>query len=170
MSVHTLAGYPSPRFLPRSLVPGPFCGIPPPRPGQYGVSPSQVRMECLLTWLGGGYPHDRAAERALDTQRAVCLLRSRRRTFLFIYLTLLTPLHCNLSPEQISWLCPWSVAHPVSLPLLDESKSACPTNSLQYSDDHYNSTIIDLHTVMCHQETTTNNVLKFSVSFIHTNS
>ena len=101
-SVHTPGGYPSPRFFPRSLVPGPFGGYPSPRffprsllggtpviamgypilgypqPGQDGVPPSsQVRM---------GYASGTTSERALATRQAVCLLRSRRRTFLFYVL------------------------------------------------------------------------------------
>ena len=40
----------------------------PPRPGQDG---------------GGGYP-GRPTEGVLNTRQAVCLLRSRRRTFLFV--------------------------------------------------------------------------------------
>ena len=32
------------------------------------------------------YPRDRTAERALATQQAVCLLRSSRRTFLFLFI------------------------------------------------------------------------------------
>ena len=43
----------------------------PPRPGQDGGYPA-----------GGGYP-GRTTEGVLNTRRAVCLLRSRRRTFLF---------------------------------------------------------------------------------------
>ena len=71
-------GFPSPRFFPRSLVPGPFQGYP-VSPG-WGVP--QDRVPPARTLLG--YPHswDRTAERALATRRAVCLLRSRRRTFL----------------------------------------------------------------------------------------
>ena len=89
-------GYPSSRFFPRSPLgggyPSPGQGVPqygvppgqvrmgytPPQPGQDGVHPpSQVRM---------GYPppRDRTAERTVTTQRAVCLLHSRRRTILFM--------------------------------------------------------------------------------------
>ena len=71
-----VGGYPTHR----SLVPCPFQGGIPVLTGRYprvGYPPGQVRV---------GYPpppQDGIAERALATRRAVCLLRSRRRTFLF---------------------------------------------------------------------------------------
>ena len=49
----------------------PWSGTPPARSGWEGVP-------CL----GGGYP-GRTTEGVLTKRRAVCLLRSRRRTFLF---------------------------------------------------------------------------------------
>ena len=68
-----LLGYPSPRFFPRSLVPGPFSGVP-KSPGGY------------LRWGVPPPPGDRTTERVLATRRAVkCLLRSRRRTCLFCF-------------------------------------------------------------------------------------
>ena len=51
---------------------GAQVGFPPPQPGQDGGVPCR----------GGGYPV-RTTEGVLTTRRAVCLLRSRRRTFLF---------------------------------------------------------------------------------------
>ena len=53
-------------------------GYPPPPAGYPPPPPSQVRM-------GGGYPV-RTTEAVLTTRRAVCLLRSRRRTFLLYHL------------------------------------------------------------------------------------
>ena len=47
-------------------------GYPPIWPGQYGVPPAR----------DGVPPRDRRAVGVLDTPRSVCLLRSRRRTFL----------------------------------------------------------------------------------------
>ena len=57
---------------------GPGWGVPPPiRPGQGG------------TPTGGGYP----TSVVLDTPRSVCLLRSRRRTFLFRWYIRIASLH-----------------------------------------------------------------------------
>ena len=50
-----------------------------PQSGQDGVPPSQVRKGHPPS------PQDRTAERALATRWVVCLLRSRRRTFLLTY-------------------------------------------------------------------------------------
>ena len=85
-------------------VPQSFWGVPPARPG-WGIPPARTGM--VYPWPGQdgvpphhvrmGYPpwpdqdgvppppQDRAAERALATRRAVCLLRSRRRTFLLSF-------------------------------------------------------------------------------------
>ena len=55
-----------------------------PRPGQDGGYPTLVHPPAgypLTDQDGGGYPV-RTTEGALTTRRAVCLLRSRRRTFL----------------------------------------------------------------------------------------
>ena len=87
--VPPLGGYPDPRGVPGPPwggvpdrvppggVPGPPGGVPDqvPRPG--GGVPDRVPPP------GGGYP-GRTTEGVLTTRRAVCLLRSRRRTFLFI--------------------------------------------------------------------------------------
>ena len=103
LSVHT-RGNPSPRFFPRSLVLGPFgevpqswlgggypsIGYPPGRPGWsiplartvLGYPPGQVRMGYPPARTGVP-PQDRIAEQALTMQRAVCLLHSHKRTFLF---------------------------------------------------------------------------------------
>ena len=61
--------------------------VPPIRPGEevpkVGYPPRQ-------TWPGGGTPRGgystsyRITDGVLDTRRSVCLLRSRRRTFLFL--------------------------------------------------------------------------------------
>ena len=105
-------GYPSPRFFPRSFlgrypspglgVPHPWWGIPIPgqkgmgcsQPGQDGVPPSQDWGNPLPQPGQDGVPPgqdwgtplppplNRTAERVLATRRAVCLLRSRRRTLL----------------------------------------------------------------------------------------
>ena len=85
------------------LVPYPFQGLPgqdrvqvrtgyppdrsgwgTPQTGQDRGYPGQVRMEVLqgTPHPGMGYPPDKTREGVLATQRAVCLLRSRRRTFL----------------------------------------------------------------------------------------
>ena len=87
-------GYPArgyPTWVPPSQVRtgGTLLGVPcqggyPARGTQVGsplgrVPPSQVRMGGTLP---GGYPV-RTTEGVLTTRRAVCLLLSRRRTFLF---------------------------------------------------------------------------------------
>ena len=57
-----------------------------------------------MTGWGYPFPHpqsgDRATERALATQRAVCLLRSRSRTFLFEY-----KITCKTTPAYRSIIC-----------------------------------------------------------------
>ena len=63
----------------------PHLGYPPVGPGQ-GVP--HLRYPPHQTWAGGtlmgGYPTlARITDGVLDTPRSVCLLRSRRRTFLF---------------------------------------------------------------------------------------
>ena len=61
-----------------------------------GVPPSQ----------GWGTPRDRAADGVLDTPRSVCLLRSRRRTFLF-YLFLMDsgPKHHFIElTQEFTWI------------------------------------------------------------------
>ena len=63
----------TPGGVPCQVQPG---GYPARGDTQVGYPPSQVRM--------GGYPV-RTTEGVLTTRRAVCLLRSRRRTFLFEY-------------------------------------------------------------------------------------
>ena len=92
--------YLGPRFFPRSLVPGPFWGNPSPGGGvpqswsrgylsmgyspdhdRTGVPPLQPGQDGVLP----PPPPDSTAERALAMRRAVCLLRSRSRTFLFDY-------------------------------------------------------------------------------------
>ena len=94
---HTWGGYPA-----RSSWGGgypargvPCQGVPPARSGQDGgvpwqggypgrVAPSPQPGQDGLggTLAGGGYP-GRTTEGVLTTRRAVCLLCSRRRTFLF---------------------------------------------------------------------------------------
>ena len=59
--------------VPRSLVSGPFWGHPSPGWG-YHFQPGQ----------DGVPPRDRTAERTLAMLREVCLLCSRRKTFLFL--------------------------------------------------------------------------------------
>ena len=99
-------GYPSPRFFPRSFLGGggylsPGRGTPvlPPAMSKWyplvrsrcntpPPPPSQVRMgypPARSGWDSPPPPHtqERTAERALATRRVVCLLRSRRRTFLW---------------------------------------------------------------------------------------
>ena len=79
-------GYPARSSWGGGTLPGPARGVPWPRGGtlvRY-PPPSQVRMGGRgATLPGGGYP-GRTTEGVLTTRRAVCLLRSRRRTFLFI--------------------------------------------------------------------------------------
>ena len=86
----------SPRFFPRSLVPGPVQGYPSPgrvrgghpimgypQPGQDGVTPRQVKMRYPQPVQGGVPPtRDRTAERALAMRREVCLMRSLSYSFL----------------------------------------------------------------------------------------
>ena len=68
-------------------------GVLHPRSGQGGY-PIPGLDRGVPHPADGGYPHPRSgwrvpegsAKRALATQRAVCLLRSRRRTFLFFYI------------------------------------------------------------------------------------
>ena len=90
---------PSRMFFPRSLVPGSFQGFPSPGWREYPIPgwggdpktrypPGQVRMEYPPPGhIRMGYPpppnQDRTTERALATERAICLLRSCRRIFLF---------------------------------------------------------------------------------------
>ena len=101
MGVPLLKGYPTlstpppfylvggtpPQVPPPSIRPG--WGVPPPPPpsdlaGGYprpGGNPPQVTPPPPhQTWPEGGYP---TSGGVLDTPRSVCLLRSRRRTFLF---------------------------------------------------------------------------------------
>ena len=80
-----------------SLLSGLEGGNPPPPLGLDGGTPLGTgQAYSHQDWRGsprpsavdGGThpplpPRDRAAERVLATRRAVCLLRSRRRTFLF---------------------------------------------------------------------------------------
>ena len=59
-------------------------------PSWDGVPPRQVRMTGTPGWrtppfLGWCSPHDRTREGVLATRRVACLLRSRRRTFLFLW-------------------------------------------------------------------------------------
>ena len=58
-------------------IPGQNVDVPPSQVrtgrGEGGIPPSKVRTRCPTG----------AAQRVLATQRALCLLRSRRRTFLF---------------------------------------------------------------------------------------
>ena len=74
--------------------PGGYPGqVPPPARSGWGGTlvrypPSQVRMGGYPA--GGGYP-GRTTEGVLTTRRAVCLLRSRRRTFLFFRIMDLFP-------------------------------------------------------------------------------
>ena len=65
--------------------PGPAGGYP-ARSGRGGTLPGQEGVPCRGWGWGdqdGGYPV-RTTEGVLTTRRAVCLLRSRRRTFLFL--------------------------------------------------------------------------------------
>ena len=57
----------------------PVLGWGTPHPGQDGgiPQPGQDRRDHMM-----GYPLDRTTEGVLATRRAVCLLHSRRRTFL----------------------------------------------------------------------------------------
>ena len=89
--------------LPHWLVPGPFWGYPSPRqvemgypPVRDGYPPGQVRMReypkikmgyplPVCQGWGTAPPLDRTTEGVLATRWAVCLLRSRRRTFLFVW-------------------------------------------------------------------------------------
>ena len=64
---------------------GSWPGTPPPPRGVSGYPPGGVRVPPgggPGTPPGGGYP-GRTTEGVLTTRRAVCLLRSRRRTFLW---------------------------------------------------------------------------------------
>ena len=75
-------GYPQPGMgylLARDGVPQPEMGTP-----EGWGTPSQG---WSTPWPVMGYPPppDRTADGVLDTRQAVCLLRSRRRTFLFLY-------------------------------------------------------------------------------------
>ena len=67
----TQVGHPPGQVRMGGTLPGGY-----PARGQVGYPPGQVRM--------GGYPV-RTTEGVLTTRRAVCLLRSRRRTFLFYF-------------------------------------------------------------------------------------
>ena len=65
----------------------PTSGTPPVAPGwgvpRWGVP--EVGYPAHRTWPGGGYPTSyRITDGVLDTPRSVCLLRSRRKTFLFV--------------------------------------------------------------------------------------
>ena len=71
-----------PRGVPGSGTPGGTQSGPPP-----GGYPGQVPPP------GGGYP-GRTTEGVLTTRRAVCLLRSRRRTFLFSF--------CSVNDVQLA--------------------------------------------------------------------
>ena len=101
VSVHSHGGYPSLRFFPRSLDPGSLPGGIPVS-GSFPDVWSQVLSEGGYPVPGrgnldldGGYPSPRqdrtgvlppqarTAEGVLAMQQTVCLLRSRRRTFLF---------------------------------------------------------------------------------------
>ena len=78
-------GYPSQEW---GTPPGEDRGVPyssdgVPPPARSGGYPSQGWG--TLPWSGVGYPQDRTADEVVDTRRAVCLLRSNRRTFLFEY-------------------------------------------------------------------------------------
>ena len=85
------------------------CGVPP----SWGtLSPSSRLGWGGTPWWesppppppGMGYPPppppppDRTADGVLDTPRSVCLLRSRRRTFLFDFIVLLT--NCSLDLQM----------------------------------------------------------------------
>ena len=62
--------------------PGPF---PVGYPGQVqmGATPARSRKGGTPARDGVPHPPDRTVDGVLDTRRAVCLLRSRRRTFLY---------------------------------------------------------------------------------------
>ena len=113
---HGGGGYPSPRFFPRSLVPGPFLGVHqdgvppsqgwvPPQPGMghprsqgWGTpNPHPGVPQPVM-----GIPPGRTAERVLAMRRALCLLSSRRRAFLFtIFLcTITTWMDENVKKKQ----------------------------------------------------------------------
>ena len=75
---------------------GPCLGVPhlrypstPIRPGQWGTLPGVPHLGYPPIRPGQWYPAGgtppRVTDRVLDTPRSVCLLRSRRRTFLFIF-------------------------------------------------------------------------------------
>ena len=87
----TLPGPAGGGTLPRGV---PWSGTHPPPPGQVRMGgstppPGQVRME-------GGYP-GRTTEGVLNTRQAVCLLRSRMRTFLFdLFPIFKNNVNCNL--------------------------------------------------------------------------
>ena len=75
-----------PRGVPDWVPPGGYLtGYPPGGVPDWGdpgqVPPGQVRMGGVPCWGWGGYP-GRTTEGVLTTRRAVCLLRSCRRTFL----------------------------------------------------------------------------------------
>ena len=80
-----LGQVPPPRGVPGSgTPPGGYPGQVPP-PG--GYRPWVPRGGTGPGYLGGGYP-GRTTEGVLTTRRAVCLLRSRRRTFLCYYVNI----------------------------------------------------------------------------------
>ena len=94
-----------------------FPGVPPmpgpmslrgvPRPGQDGVPPSRPVWGYPTSELDGGIHHpsgNRAAERVLAVQWAACLLRSRRRTFLLVFVSVDTdpkPMTLFLQVQQV---------------------------------------------------------------------
>ena len=78
---YSLIGYPKPGQdggLPQVGVPLGRTGVPSPSQVRLGYSPPPPAGQ---DW---GTPRDRTAERAIATRQVVCLLRSRRRTFLLI--------------------------------------------------------------------------------------
>ena len=87
----TWLGIPHLGYPPSDLAGGyPDGGVPPPRvpPHQTWPGGTPPQVPPLSSDLAGGYPDGggtppQVTDGVLDTPRSVCLLRSRRRTFLF---------------------------------------------------------------------------------------
>ena len=127
MSVHRVGGTPvSGSFsgLWSQVVSGGGGGVY-PNPGGGGDTPGQYPLPGLgyppppnQDW---GIPRDRTAERVFATRRVVCLLHSRRRTFLFIFLfscvfRMCLYLYARRKVTSLAWLDRYRRDHILSTP------------------------------------------------------